>query len=104
MTPTRVQVQNLASMIFPAARGEGVCVREGGEQFQKNRGTEYGKDRGNKMKKKGKKEIKENKYYKRWHEYSKSEAPDSKPHFFAGYVSSKEDFDKLMKKRKNGKV
>ena len=46
------------------------------------------------MTKKGKKEIKENKYYKRWHEYSKSEAPDSKPHFFAGYVSSKEDLIK----------
>ena len=56
------------------------------------------------MTKKGKKEIRENKYYKRWHEYSKSEAPDSGPHFFAGYVSSQEDFEKLIKKRKNGKI
>tara|TARA_Y100000004_G_scaffold187357_1_gene240024 strand:+ start:2598 stop:2765 length:168 start_codon:yes stop_codon:yes gene_type:complete len=54
--------------------------------------------------KKNKRKIEENKYYKRWHEYSKSEAPDSGPHFFAGYVSSQEDFEKLMKKRKNGKI
>tara|TARA_R100001463_G_C3367519_1_gene203866 strand:+ start:299 stop:487 length:189 start_codon:yes stop_codon:yes gene_type:complete len=53
---------------------------------------------------KKKKGIKENKYYKRWHEYSKSEAPDDGPHFFAGYVSSQEDFKKLMKKSKNGKI
>lgn len=56
------------------------------------------------MKKKGKKGIKENKYYKRWHEYSKSEAPDGGPHFFAGYVGSMDDFEKLMEKKKNGKV
>ena len=57
------------------------------------------------MTKKEKKEIKENKYYKRWHEYSKSEAPDSKPHFFAGYVSSPKDLKKLVnEKRKNKKT
>ena len=48
------------------------------------------------MTKKGKKEIKENKYYKRWHEYSKNEAPDSKPHFFAGYVTTPEELKKLI--------
>ena len=34
----------------------------------------------------------------------KKEIKENKSRFFAGYVSSKEDFDKLMKKRKNGKV
>ena len=60
--------------------------------------------KGKKKLKKNKRKIEENKYYKRWHEYSKSEAPDSGPHFFAGYVSSQEDFEKLIKKRKNGKI
>ena len=44
-----------------------------------------------------KKKIKqEKKYYKRWHEYSESEAPDSKPHFFAGYVTPPEELKKLI--------
>lgn len=58
-----------------------------------------------KMKKKGKKEIKENKYYKRWHEYSESEAPDNKPHFFAGYVTTPKELKNLINgKKKNQKT
>ena len=55
-----------------------------------------------KMKKKGKKEIKENKYYKRWHEYSESEARDNKPHFFAGYVTTPKELKNIINgKKKN---
>ena len=44
-----------------------------------------------------------NRFYKRWHEHCKSEAPDDKPHYKpgvanlkGGWVSSLKDFKKLF--------